>query len=132
MKAAAARFEGSLFDIQALVQADLFDNELDASEDLNKNGFSRGAGAIAGVVLEGHLATVCKNHNITLSKKKPTLVDLYEALRKHDVIDIATRRFIQHLADIRNNCDHKGAKEPSKEDVHDLVEGVRKISKTVF
>ena len=93
---------------------------------------TRGAGAIAGVVLEGHLATVCKNHNITLSKKKPTLVDLYEALRKHDVIDIATWRFIQHLADIRNNCDHKGAKEPSKEDVHDLVEGVRKISKTVF
>jgi hypothetical protein len=70
VRAAKARFESSLFDIRGMAQADLFDNELDASAELNKNGFMRGAGAVAGVVLEGHLATVCSNHSVTITKKK--------------------------------------------------------------
>jgi hypothetical protein len=131
VKAAIARFESSLFDIKAMAQADLFDNELDAAEELNKKGFSRGAGAVAGVVLEGHLATVCSNHSVSITKKKPTLFDFYEALKAGNIIDQQTWRFIQHLADIRNACDHKG-KEPSRESVTDLIEGVQKISKTVF
>jgi hypothetical protein len=132
VKAATARSESSLFDIKALTQADLFDNELEAAEALNKNGFSRGAGAIAGVVLEGHLATVCANHSISISKKKPTLLDFYEALKAADIIDQQTWRFIQHLGDIRNACDHKGKKDPTADTVSDLIDGVRKISKTVF
>jgi hypothetical protein len=131
VKAAVARFESSLFDIKAMAQADLFNNELDAAAELNKNGFSRGAGAIAGVVLEGHLATVCVNHSISIAKKKPTLSDFYEALKAANVIDQQTWRFIQHLGDIRNACDHKG-KDPTKESVDDLIQGVRKISKTTF
>jgi len=132
VRAAIGRFESSLFDIRAMAQADLFENELDAAIELNKNGFARGAGGIAGVVLEGHLATVCTNHSVKISKKKPTLADFYDALKASNVIDQATWRFIQHLADIRNACDHKGTKEPTREAVEDLIAGVRKISKTVF
>src|SRR5436305_8035779 len=66
VEALKQRFESTLFDIRALVQADLFDNELDAAEEINNKGFQRGAGAIAGVVLEGHLATVCTNHKIAV------------------------------------------------------------------
>jgi hypothetical protein len=132
VKAAIRRFESSLFDIKALAQADLFNNELDAAEALNKAGFARGAGAIAGVVLEGHLATVCTNHSVAIAKKKPTLADFYQVLKDANVIDQQTWRFIQHLGDIRNACDHKGTKEPTKQDVTDLIAGVRKISKTVF
>ena len=131
VRAAMARFESSLFDIRGVAQAELFDNELDAAAELNKHGFARGAGAIAGVVLEGHLAAVCKNHSVAISKKKPTLSDFYEALKKANVIDQQTWRFIQHLGDIRNSCDHKG-KDPTKESVDDLIAGVRKISKTTF
>lgn len=47
-----ARFESSLFDIRQLVQADLFDSELDAAEELLSQKFTRAAGALAGVVLE--------------------------------------------------------------------------------
>ena len=131
IRAAKARFESSLFDIKGMAQADLFDNELDASAELNKNGFMRGAGAVAGVVLEGHLATVCSNHSVTITKKKPTIADFNDALKSANVIDQATWRFIQHLGDIRNACDHKG-KDPTKDAVDDLITGVRKISKTVF
>lgn len=68
VKALKQGFQSSLFDIRALAQADLFDNELDAAEELNSKGFHRGAGAIAGVVLEGHLVTVCDQHKISTPK----------------------------------------------------------------
>src|SRR6266576_488371 len=55
LKAVYQRFESSLFDIRQLVQADLFDSELDAAIELAKNKFTRAAGALAGVVLESHL-----------------------------------------------------------------------------
>lgn len=131
VRAAKARFNSSLFDIKGMAQADLFDNELDASAELNKNGFARAAGAIAGVVLEGHLATVCSNHSVSITKKKPTIADFNDALKSANVIDQASWRFIQHLGDIRNACDHKG-KDPSREVADDLIAGVRKISKTVL
>ena len=41
LKAVKARFESSLFDIRQLVQADLFDSELDAATELVKNKFTR-------------------------------------------------------------------------------------------
>lgn len=56
LKSVQKRFKSSLFDIKQLVQADLFDSELEAAKELNRKGFIRGAGAIAGVVLEKHLA----------------------------------------------------------------------------
>jgi len=59
VKAAKARFKSSLFDIRQLVQADLLDSELEAAEVLAKHKFTRAAGALAGVVLERHLAQVC-------------------------------------------------------------------------
>ncbi|MGY8706999.1 hypothetical protein RAD16_14775 [Bradyrhizobium sp. 18BD] len=124
------RFESTLFDIKTLVHADVLDDELSAAEELNKKGFHRGAGAVAGVVLEAHLSAVCDAHKIT-SAKSATISPLNDALKKADVIDTVTWRFIQHLGDIRNKCDHKG-KEPTKDEVSELVQGVRKISKTVF
>ena len=49
LKSAQGKFESSLFDIKQLLQADLFDTELEAATELNKKGFARGAGAMAGV-----------------------------------------------------------------------------------
>jgi len=101
-----ARFESSLFDIRQLVQADLFDSELDAAKELSKHKFTRAAGALAGVVLERHLAQVCDKHNIKITKKAPGIADLNNALKEASVIEVPDWRFIQHLANIRNLCDH--------------------------
>lgn len=127
-----SRFESSLFDITQLVQADLFDSELDKAKELNKHKFERAAGAIAGVVLERHLKQVCQNHNISISKKNPTINDLNELLKNNNVIDTPQWRFIQHLGDIRNLCDHNKEKSPTQENVTDLIVGVEKITKTIF
>lgn len=132
LKSAQQRFESSLFDIKHLVQADLFDSELEAANELNKKGFVRGAGAIAGVVLEGHLTQVCENHKIKITKKNPSIGDLNDLLKKNDVIETSTWRFIQHLGDLRNKCDHKKQSEPTKQEIDELIEGVEKIIKTLF
>jgi len=126
------RFESSLFDIRQLVQADLFDSELDAAKELNKNKFSRGAGAIAGVVLEKHLAQVLVNHNISIPKKDPSISDLNDNLKSSGIYDTPTWRKIQHLGDIRNLCDHNKERDPKKEEVEDLILGVEGIIKTVY
>jgi hypothetical protein len=132
LKSVRARLESSLFDIRQLVQADLFDSELDAASELAKKGFGRAAGAIAGVVLEKHLAQACENHGLKILKKNPTIGDLNDALKESNTLDLPQWRFIQHLADIRNLCDHNRKVEPTHEQVTDLLQGVAKVVKTVF
>lgn len=132
LKAVHVRFETSLFDIRQLVQADLFDSELDAATELAKQKFTRAAGALAGVVLEKHLGQVCDNHDIKIAKKEPTIGDLNDRLKHEAVIDVSQWRFIQHLADIRTLCDHNKKVEPMPEQVDDLITGVRKTTKTLF
>ncbi|MBV7468977.1 hypothetical protein [Aeromonas sp. sif0611] len=126
------RFESSLYDIRQLVQADLLDSELDVARELLKHKFTRAAGALAGVVLEKHLYEVCVAHNIRITKTHPTIADLNEALKNASAIETTQWRFHQHLGDIRNLCSHNKAVEPTVEQVHDLIDGVAKVTKTVF
>ena len=132
VKAISNRFESSLFDIRQLVQADLFDSELEAAKALVKQGFLRGGGAMAGVVMEKHLTQVCENHKVKLPKKAPTIGDFNDALKKAEVIDLPQFRFNQLLSDLRNLCDHNKDAAPTKEQVNDLVDGVMKLTKTLF
>ena len=132
VKAVRNRFESSLFDIRQLVQADLFDSELEAAKAFVKHGFLRAAGAVAGVVMEKHLAQICDNHAITIRKRKPTIGDFNEALKNANVIDMPGWRFNGYLGDIRNLCGHKRDTEPTKEQVDELVDGVMKLTKTLF
>lgn len=126
------RFDSSLYEIKELLQADLFDSELDAAKELNKKGFHRAAGAICGVVIEKHLHQVCIIRGIPISKKNPAINDYNELLKSNNVIDIPTWRLIQRLGDIRNLCDHNKTEEPTKDDIADLINGTDKIIKTVF
>lgn len=132
LASAEKRFDSVLFDIQEVIQADIYDSELSAARDLAKKGFVRGGGAIAGVVLEKHLGHICSLHGLTSRKKHPSISDFYQLLKENSIIDTAKWRFIQHLGDIRNLCDHNKEREPMKDDVLELVEGVEKVIKTVF
>jgi hypothetical protein len=131
LKACSTRFSSRLYDIEKVLQADLFDSELDAASELLTKGFTRAAGAIAGVVLEKHLAEVCKEYKITVSRKHPTISDFNESLKSNGIIEIKDWRRIQHLADLRNLCDHNKSKEPSKDDIDDLINGVKALQKTL-
>jgi len=132
LNAVSARFESSLFDIRQLVQADILDSELAAAQELLKNGFIRASGAVAGVVLEKHLSQVAANHNIAIRKKNPSIGDFNDLLKQGDVLDTPSWRHIQQLGDIRNLCDHNKDREPTKEEVQELITGVEKFTKTLF
>ncbi|CAN7560240.1 hypothetical protein LJR221_003990 [Agrobacterium tumefaciens] len=129
--AAKRRFESSLFEIKQLVQADLLDSEIAAARELHKNGFLRAAGAVAGVALEKHLAQVCDNHQIAVTKKHPSIADLNELLKANGVIDVAQWRHVGFLADIRNLCDHNKKSEPTSDNIRDIIDGTNKVLKTL-
>lgn len=131
LRAAERRFRSSLFEIKQLVQADLFDSEIDSARELLRKKFLRGAGAIAGVVLEKHLRQTCENHNVKITKRHPTLSDLNELLKANSIIDFTQWRHITLLADYRNLCDHNKQKEPTADQVNKLIDGTDEILKTV-
>ena len=136
VQAASHRLESSLFDIRKLVQADLFDSELEAAEAFIDSGFHRAAGAIAGVIMEKHLAQVCENHALELPQR-PTIKDFNRILRENNVIDDRESRFIEYLRPMRNSCVHHNTEKDNKEKealekcATDLVEGVKKLVKTL-
>jgi len=132
LKSVEKKFESSLFNIKQLLQADLLDSEIDSSKELLKNGYLRASGVIVGVVLETHLLQVCNSHNISINKKNPTINDFNEILKKNDVIDVPNWRFVQRLGDLRNLCGHKREREPLKVEVEELINGVDKITKTIY
>ena len=124
-------FDSKLHDLQLILQADIFDSEIESAKHLLKKGFLRAAGAICGVVLEKHFAEVCKNRSISINKKSPTIADFNDAL-KDNAYDVVEWRKIQHLGDIRNLCDHNKDREPTKEEVEELINGIDRVIKTIL
>lgn len=131
LESARSRLKNTIFDIKQLLQADLFDSEIDMSRELLRKGFLRAAGVISGVVLERHLAQVCENHAIKQTKKKPTISNYNDKLKEHNAYDVSTFRQVQFLADVRNICSHE-KDEPTKESVEKLIRGVDEIIRTIF
>ncbi|MCH7655591.1 MAG: hypothetical protein IIC95_06325 [Chloroflexi bacterium] len=97
LQAAEVVFKSALVDIGEVLRADLFDTELEAAAELAKQGFVRCGGAIAGVVLEKHLALTCETHGLKTRKRRPTINDLNQLLKDNGNIDTAHWRFVQHL-----------------------------------
>jgi hypothetical protein len=131
LNAASRRFESSLFEVKQLMQADLFDSEIEAARELLKASFLRAAGAVAGVVLEKHLRQVCDDRKLKITKKHAAISDLNELLKTNSVIEIPQWRQISFLGDIRNLCTHNKENEPTLEQVRDLIDGTTKVMKTI-
>ncbi len=132
LESVAIRLSSTLAQIAELVRADLFDSELEAAKELLKNGYLRAAGVVAGVVLEKHLAQVVDSHNCKTRKKKPTISDFNDLLKNNSVLDVPAWRQIQRFSDIRNLCAHNSSREPTSDEVDDLINGIDKIIHSLF
>ncbi|MDE0554538.1 MAG: hypothetical protein OXI24_10010 [Candidatus Poribacteria bacterium] len=131
LKSLESRIDSILQDVKGHLLADIQDSELKVADQLRKVSL-RAAGALAGVILEGHLQRVTQNHNITIRKKSPTIADLNDPLKSAGVYDNPTWRKIQLLADIRNLCSHKKSREPTNDEVVNLISGVNWVIKSIF
>lgn len=116
-------------DFKKIITADLLDSELSQAELLYKHDYYRAAGAIAGVVLERYLKTLCEVNQITIGENdtiEPLATKLYTS-KKIPEFDVTLFKSIQHLASIRNKCDHP-KEEPKPHEVRELLDKVKKIT----
>jgi hypothetical protein len=127
----ASRVDSVLANIEGELYAELQDNEVAVAKQLMKVS-PRAAGALMGVLIEGHLQKVADSHEIKIAKKNPTIADLNDPLKAASVIDTAGWRKISYLADLRNLCSHKKDVDPTKDQVEELIAGAEWLTKNVF
>lgn len=126
-----SRVDSLLANIEGELYAELQDSEVVTARQLAKAS-PRAAGALVGVVIEGHLQKVASNRGVKVAKKNPTIADLNDPLKAAGIIDTPTWRKISYLADLRNLCSHKKNTEPTKEQVEELIQGAEWLTKNVF
>lgn len=120
----------SAYDIELTAYSILMDDEIDAARYLLKNGFLRAAGALAGVTLERHLKNLLRKHAPPIKYSKTANLSKLNDLCKDQIYDTVVWRKVQHLTDLRNLCDHDKEREPTKDEVTELIDGVSAFLKT--
>jgi hypothetical protein len=125
--AAKEDFEGGyLSSIKTLIQAEVFDSELEQASELLSSGYSTAAAVIAGVVLETALRELCDRENIVHGKLDKMNADL----AKVGIYNKLMQKRITALADIRNNAAHGKPNEFKEQDVTDMIRDVSQFLTT--
>ena len=130
--AAYSTLGSAINDIISNLQSNVFDSEIESAQNLKKAGHLRASGTICGVLIEKHLLLVCQSHNIKINKKNPSISDLNEKLKSEKILEHTQWRHIQLMADIRNICSHAKGKEPTNDQIDDIISGTNKIIKSIF
>lgn len=131
LQSLASRIDGILADVETALAAGLEDSALSTAASLAKVS-PRAGGALAGVVIEGHLQRVAVNRDVKVPKKNPTIADLNDPLKASGVYDTPTWRRIQYLADLRNLCAHNKDRDPTSTEANELIEGANWVVKNVL
>ena len=116
---------GFLNSFKQIVQAEVFDSELEQARSLLNSGYKNSSAVIAGVVLETAIKELCVNNGIELEKKK--LTRLNEDLAKAGVYNALQQKLITAMADIRNNAAHGDYDQFTKEDVIRMIEDIERF-----
>jgi hypothetical protein len=132
LKAALAAAPSVLGEMRAELRAELVEEDVRAAKELLEGDHTRGAGVICGVVLEAHLRSVAARHGIKLRKKQPDISDWNDALKESEIVDVPMWRLIQYLAGLWDVCMHEHDREPTQDEVTDLIDGIEKVTREVF
>lgn len=127
LEAISTNIEDVLFNLKSSIYYGLYKTELDAAKELRKIQQLRAAGAIAGVVIEGHLKEILIKRGIPFKKKNPAISDYNEDLKEQKIIDVPMWRLIQRCGDIRNYCVHSKDREPTSDEIDDIIKAAEKI-----
>ena len=114
-------FEGGyLNSIKNLIQAEVFESELEQAQELLDKGYKLSAAVIAGVVLETALRDSCDQEGIAHGK----LDKMNAELAKSGKYNKLQQKRITALADIRNNAAHGKPDNFTDEDVKLMIRDI--------
>lgn len=127
--AAKEDFEGGyLISVKNLVQAEVFDSELEQASELLSAGYASAAAVVAGVVLETTLRNLCNEKGIPLGKLDKMNADL----AKSGAYNALVQKRITALAGIRNSAAHGKVEEFAREDVVSMISEIEKFVSTAL
>lgn len=122
--AAKEDYEGGyLSSVRTLVQAEVFDSELEQARALFNGGYVVAAAVISGVVLETTLRELCDRKQIPHGKLDKMNADLAKA----GVYNKLVQKRITALADIRNSAAHGKSEDFAAADVDSMIKDVERF-----
>lgn len=117
---------GHLFELRALIEADVFDDFLEQAEHLHSAGYHPAAAVIAGCVLEDALRRLSHKYSVKLSPK-PKLDQMNADLAKAGAYSKLVQKRVTALADLRNKAAHGEWNDFNSSDVDEMIKGVRRF-----
>jgi hypothetical protein len=114
---------GFLTSIKNLIQADVFDSELEQANELLNSGYKLASAVIAGVVLETALRDLCDRESIPTGK----LDKMNGDLAKKGIYNKLQQKRITALADIRNSAAHGKPNEFCEDDVKKMIKDIEQF-----
>lgn len=114
---------GYLTSIKNLIQADVFDSELEQAGELLSSGYKLAAAVIAGVVLETALRDICTRESFPTGK----LDKMNSDLAKAGIYNKLQQKRITALADIRNSAAHGKPEEFTESDVQNMIRDIEQF-----
>jgi len=122
--AAKEDYEGGyLRSTRSLIQAEVFDSELEQAGELLKLGYKAPAAVVAGVVLETTLRELCDQENLAHGK----LDKMNSDLAKAGIYNKLQQKRVTALADIRNSAAHGKPDEYSADDVKAMIQDIERF-----
>ncbi|MDT3281872.1 hypothetical protein [Shewanella scandinavica] len=122
--AAREDYEGGyLKTTRTLIQAELFDSELEQARALFSAGYKSAAAIVAGVVLENSLRELCDRSDIQHAKLDKMNADL----AKIGIYNVLTQKRLTTLAGVRNSAAHGKSDEFKDRDVEDMIRDVERF-----
>ncbi|MBV4522590.1 DUF4145 domain-containing protein [Pseudomonas sp. SWRI74] len=117
-------FEGGyLNSLRNLVQAEVFNNELEQAEELLGRGYATASAVIAGVVLETALRDLCSISGI----EHGSINKMNDDLAKAGAYNANQKKQITSLSAIRNSAAHGKPEEFTKDQVRGMIDDVQRF-----
>lgn len=115
---------GYLKRVEDLVSAEVFTDFLDMADHLLEQGYKDPAASLIGAVLEDDLRRICVKNSLSL-KPLESISSLNKNLADAQVYNRLMQKKVHVWNDIRNNADHGKFSAYLRQDVQDMVKGVR-------
>jgi len=117
-------FEGGyLNSLKNLVQAEVFNNELEQAEELFDRGYATAAAVIAGVVLETALRDLCSISGI----EHGSINKMNDDLARAGAYNANQKKQITSLSAIRNSAAHGKPEEFTNDQVRGMIDDVQRF-----